>query len=245
MQRHPFLAGSSAGAMTLPFNNIFMTRNSGDSYTAVKEGKVENFGIHGFRIFRWGLVDAHVGERGRQGRLFVLHTQTKTKYSFGLDENTGFIDNGSELEMVGGGYGPKGTLIMQGTNITEGTFHYLTEGDKFHSDGSVEFANWKRPCENSTDPLTQSKSIFSHFRMVSLQYARSTVRTSHFGLSGLNPVVIVTFMKRENFKVMCGTINGNDHVSFSNMQISMGKRAPKEGFVGEENINMEKFYIDN
>jgi hypothetical protein len=245
LQRKPWLAGSSAGPMCTPARKIFYTRNSGDSYNAIRDGKVESFGEHGFSIFRHGVLDAHVGERGRQGRDMVLKLQASVRYAFGIDENTAIVeDNDSGILTV---VGEKGVAIFAGSSLEAATQHYLTEGDMFNTEnGEVRFAGWKTPCDNSTQKPSESTNIFSHYRRISLEYARWVERSGHRGSYGRNPVVVVAFSKQTETKTVCGERNGQTYTSFSGMQVAFTKGNAKDlGFFGDVPVNREATYLDN
>jgi len=229
--------------MVQPMANMLLTRNAIDSYDAVVRRAVP-FSPHSFKMFKRGLVDVHFSERGRQGRLFVFAWQTRTKWSFGIDENTGIIefDDGNLRVM-----GQNGVVIydMENANLENGTMHYLTEGDVLTTSGEILYPNWKLPCESPQIPRN-STNIFTQFKLISLDVARYNRRIKHTGIVGRNPVVQVTFEKLSNSRTMCGIFNGTSYVSFSHMSVSMTARTAQEvGKVGDEVVNMEPYYIDD
>jgi hypothetical protein len=234
-------AGSSAGAMVMPASNILYTRTSEDSYQAVSRERIANFGAHGFKFLKASaVVDSHVGERGRQGRTFVLAFQSKVRYGFGIDENTGFIERDDGIHFVG----QKGVTVFDKiTSMKDGTMHYLSDGDIIKEDGEIVLASWKTPCQNSTETPRVSTNIFAHFRQVSIQVAKFHENTRYKGIVGRSPVVEVQFMRKEGAKTVCGTKDGIEYVSFTNMGVSMGKATDQKVF-GDKVANMEPYYKD-
>jgi hypothetical protein len=237
MSKKP-LGGSSAGAMVMPISNILYTRTSEDSYQAVSRGRIASFGAHGFRFFKGGLVDSHVGERGRQGRIFMLALQSRAKYGFGIDENTGFIEKDGDLHFVG----QKGVTVFDHvTSMTDGTMHYLSFGDVLKANGDIELASWKTPCQNSTTQPRQSTNIFAHFRQVSIETAKFHENIRVKGIVGRSPVVEVQFMRKADAKTVCGEKDGIEYVSFTRMGVSMGK-ATNQKLMGDKVYQI--FYKD-
>jgi cyanophycinase-like exopeptidase len=236
------VAGSSAGAMVLPPNHILYTRTSEDSYRSVANGIIGSFGRSGLAFFKGGVVDSHVGERGRQGRVFVLTIQSKAKYGFGIDENTGFIEQANgDIEFVG----QKGVAVFEAaTSLADGTFHYLSNGDVLKSNGEIVLAAWKTSCQDSTEVPRNSTNIFTHFRQVSIQVAKFNQNVRHFGVVGRSPAIQVTFMRKPNAKTVCGTQNNQDYVSFTNMHVAMTKSFAA-ALQGDKVMNMEPYYRDD
>jgi len=228
--------------MVQPMANMLLTRNSIDSYEAVRDKRVP-FSPHAFKLFKRGLVDVHFSERGRQGRLFVFGWQTRTKWSFGIDENTGLIEmEDGNLVVIG----QNGVVVydMENANLLNGTMHYLTEGDVLTPSGQILYPPWKSSC-SSTQVPRNSTNIFTQFKLVSLEVARYERRIRHRGIVGRTPIVEVIFEKLANSRTMCGTFNGTNYVSFDHMSVSMNTATEKEiGYVGDEVVNMEPFYID-
>lgn len=216
------IAGSSAGAMTIPREAFFLTRSSEDSYQSIARGQVSGIVPKGLNMFSKGVIDPHMSERGRQGRLLVLTVQTKSQYGFGLDENTGFIEKeNGDLEVTGA----KGVVIYdKPSSLTDVTLHFLTTGDVLKDDGSIVFASWKQLCANLTEKPRETTTPFTHFREVSLQLARYHENLNWKGYSGRNPAVEVSLTKKDETKTVCGEREGNTHVSFSHMSASFSKQ---------------------
>lgn len=147
------LGGSSAGAAVM--SNPMIA--SGTSVGALNEGVhiLKNFDQEtgddqlflttGLGFFTHGIVDQHFLERGRFGRLLVASQYNKTRYGFGVDENSAMVYTGADesVEIVGA----SGLLIvdLQGATTPKGkrfalnnvTMHYLEKGDRFHlNDGT-------------------------------------------------------------------------------------------------------------
>jgi cyanophycinase-like exopeptidase len=169
IQKVKIMAGSSAGAMVQPMKDMLLTRNPIESYNAVVQRKVP-FSPHAFRAFRRGHVDVHFSERGRQGRLFVFAWMTKTRFAFGIDENTGIVEHeDGRIQVVG----EKGVVVydMISQSLSNGILHYLTEGDILLPDGRVVYPAWKRPCTLTDTPARNSTNIFMNFKQVSVEHA--------------------------------------------------------------------------
>jgi hypothetical protein len=218
--------------MVQPHSNLLITEVNPDSYRAVVNKQV-HFRPHGLKIFKNGLVDSHFSERGRQGRLFVLAWQTKSEWAFGVDENTALLEVNGKLRVIG----KNGVVVFQNSHsLTNGTVHYLTEGDEIDENGKIHFANWKTPCANPNPPKP-SRNIFYEFRARSLEVATYKQNYEYKGHVGSNPVVEVTLKTRPTFKVGCGSFNGTNYISFANMFVSMTTKTAEElGFVGVEHV---------
>jgi len=104
------VGGSSAGTDILQVTPMI---TGGESYPALVYGSYDYIddrypdnltydGAGGFGFFRYGLLDTHVGTRGRQGRMIRLMADLRgwdiTK-GVGIDENTALlvVDNMGEI----------------------------------------------------------------------------------------------------------------------------------------------------
>lgn len=241
IQKKQIVAGSSAGAMVQPMANMLLTRNPVDSYQAIVRRQVP-FSPHAFKLFNRGLVDVHFSERGRQGRLFVFAWQTRTRWAFGVDENTAIIEYPDGNIKVAG---QNGVVIfdMLNNNMKNGTMHFLTEGDILTKSGDILYPAWKSPCPPLSNLPPPSTNIFNQFRSISLNYAKYSGRESYRGVYGRSPIVEVVFDKRPNTRSMCGKFNNTQFESFSNMQVLMGVTS-KVDLIGDEYFNKESQYID-
>lgn len=103
----------------------------------------------GLKLFPWGILDTHFSERGRQGRLSVLVSQTNSPFGFGVDEATALVvshnSSISEFSVIGEG----GIYIVDNSLETNRQVltHYVTRNDQFSLNGegklSIKFAPWK------------------------------------------------------------------------------------------------------
>lgn len=104
-RRGGVISGSSAGAAIMS-NPMFM---EGDPLAALDFGIVETspgavLSNRGFGFFEGGIVDQHFGARGRLPRLLVALAHTKTRFGFGIDENTAMIVTGRyDIQAIGEG----------------------------------------------------------------------------------------------------------------------------------------------
>ncbi len=200
------VAGTSAGTAVMSggrFNGqrIPMITN-GDSFTGIQFGAFElpapalgcdkdqscNNGLSenhltyngngGLGLFRWGVLDTHFSERGRQGRLIRLLHDTQNRFGFGIDENTGLLvglqrnDNEPAVRMAV--IGESGVYVVdmasaakstEGTafNLSKVSTHYLTRGDELELNGDMlrsRFADWKFAPNNLAQPMLSSGDIF-------------------------------------------------------------------------------------
>lgn len=152
------LGGTSAGAAVM--SNPMIA--SGTSVGALTEGVhiLKNFDqdtgddqlflTTGLGFFTHGIVDQHFLERGRFGRLLVATQYNKTRYGFGIDENSAMVYTGADdsIEVIGA----SGLLIVDtlGSTVPKGkrfavnnvTMHYLEKGDRFNiKDGTFKLNN--------------------------------------------------------------------------------------------------------
>jgi cyanophycinase-like exopeptidase len=128
--------------MVQPQGNILLTRMETDSYRAISTGVVPLWPNAGFKLFQFnsGLIDVHFSERWRQGRLYQLAINTKKRFAFGIDEDSGIVEKDNIIEFVGS----KGTVTydMIHQDRDNGIYHYLTLGDKIDLNGVVTFPEW-------------------------------------------------------------------------------------------------------
>eukprot|EP01080_Neovahlkampfia_damariscottae_P006580 gene6580-10743_t len=242
------IGGSSAGAMVQPKKHILKTRQPVSSYQAVRGATIPK--MDGSKLFSnkdVGLVDSHFSERGRQGRLFVHAFQQKSRFSYGVDEDSAVMELHKTKEKLF--LGGRGVVVFDHKNmdLKNGRTHYLTQGDKMLKDGTVVFASWKKPCSLNARKPDASRRIFSDFKSRSFQVALFNENTAYSGLEGSNPTVEVILQKLKETKVMCGEYQGKGYVSFSNMFVSMATKTTEElkGRTGLPHINMEPYYIDD
>jgi cyanophycinase len=236
IRKKEIVAGTSAGAMIQPTRDIMITRHTAESYSAVASKQIY-YREHGFNLFTHGLVDVHFAERGRQGRLYVLAWATKSRFSYGVDENTALIQYpDGKMKVMGQG----GVLVYDATkpmtSFESGIMtHFLTEGDEIDADGKITFANWKKSCSTTKVPPS-SKNIFSEWRSRSIEVSQFEKPDFEYkGYVGSAPVVEVLMKKSGATKAMCGDQQGKHHASFSNLFVSIStKSIDQVGFGGNE-----------
>jgi cyanophycinase-like exopeptidase len=243
IKKKKIILGTSAGAMVMPMENMLLTRDSVSSYKAVVDGQLP-FRKETFKMFSMGLIDAHTSERGRQGRLMVFAKQTGAKFSFGIDENTAILEKEphSPIEIIG----EKGVVVFPKVeSLKNGKFHYLTHGDTMNQNGEVKFPEWKKPC-SSSNPPTPSTNIFTDFKSRSIEVAQYNKTSEPFkGHVGRTPVVEVVLQRHQDTKSMCGTFDGKEYISFSNLFVSMEVKTKEQlGFSADEASDKEPFEMD-
>jgi cyanophycinase len=83
------VAGTSAGAAALVEGPMV---TGGESYEALgRASGVSDRQRGGLRFFRFGLIDTHFAERGRQGRLIRLAARRRVGLAFGVDEDAALV----------------------------------------------------------------------------------------------------------------------------------------------------------
>ena len=149
-QQGGLIAGSSAGAAMMSSLMIV----GGTSLEATSFGLVtdpDQAGLlldQGLDFFKQGIVDQHFIKRGRFGRLLIALLNSKTRYGFGIDENTALFVMGDHA-WVTGEYGvfiidTDGIRIDDHQNIRNIQFSYLDDGDSIDLDtGMVHVAQDK------------------------------------------------------------------------------------------------------
>jgi cyanophycinase len=134
------VAGTSAGAAVLVDAPMVTGGESYDALARPRRLTARRGG--GLRLFRFGLVDTHFGERGRQGRIIRLAARHEIPLAFGIDENTALVVTDAlgprpAMRVVGKG----GVSIFDltrararrrgGWQIENVRSHYLLSGDSF------------------------------------------------------------------------------------------------------------------
>ncbi len=193
------IAGTSAGTVIHGggsyvrdrTKNIPMITN-GESYEALKNGlyisnksrkKVSYNQLGGFGFFKYGILDTHFGERGRQGRIVRLAWDTGIHDAYALDENTALVVTDLDtpqvkMSVVGKGGVSIFDLSQAGSNIGACRkvrsrywqlcgvkYTYLTQDDKYHPlSQKVTIASWKSSLtgkEKYRRPKDPSQDIFT------------------------------------------------------------------------------------
>ena len=134
------VAGTSAGAAVMVSAPMV---TGGESYDGLaRPRRVTDRRGGGLRLFRFGLIDTHFGERGRQGRILRLAARRGVDLAFGVDEDTALVVTGAlgarpALEVVGKGgvsiFDLAGARVARrgGWRIEKVRSHYLLSGDSF------------------------------------------------------------------------------------------------------------------
>ena len=134
------VAGTSAGAAVLVEAPMV---TGGESYDALaRPRRVTSRRGGGLGLFRFGLIDTHFGERGRQGRMIRLAARHGEPLAFGIDENTALVVTdalGSRPGMRVVGRGGVSVFDLTraraarrgGWRIDNVRSHYLLAGDSF------------------------------------------------------------------------------------------------------------------
>jgi cyanophycinase len=132
------VAGSSAGAAIM---STTMFRDAPDVLSVLKFGARDGkeidrgLGFVGAELF----VDQHFLKRGRLGRMLPVMVQNKYRLGLGVDENSGAVIRGDDVEIIGS----KGALVadlddavidksMQEFNLNNAKITYLERGDRFN-----------------------------------------------------------------------------------------------------------------
>ena len=134
------IAGTSAGAAALVSGPMI---TGGESHDALaRPRRLRDRPAGGLGLFRWGLIDTHFAERGRQGRLIRLAARRDAGLAFGVDEDTALVVEeplGARPRFRVIGRGGVGVFDLAGARWPRGgrfridgvRTHYLTRGDLF------------------------------------------------------------------------------------------------------------------
>ena len=119
----------------------------------------------GLALFRWGIMDTHFSERGRQGRLAQLAKDTNTRFAFGVDETTALSVSWADGQSDQPHFevkGQSGVYVVQNDGKTLLT-HYLTRGDRaglMSNQLNIAFAPWKQPHQQQADLPKNTPDLF-------------------------------------------------------------------------------------
>ena len=154
----------------------------------------------GLGLFKWGILDTHFSERGRQGRLAQLTLDTHSAFAFGVDEATALVVSnlqGAEpsFKVIGQGgvfiiensalqnsHGENQTIKadMNKTANSEVITHYINYGDTAHITNNtlqINLAEWKNlPVEQLTS-LNTTNALFkgSNYKLATEIMCRSNI----------------------------------------------------------------------
>ncbi|XP_063397536.1 cyanophycinase-like isoform X1 [Mytilus trossulus] len=167
------ISGSSAGAECMP-SAVMVWGGTGSSYNALQFGTYDGSEVSdrdyqlydkdgGLGLLDGFIIDAHFSDRGREGRLIRLlsdthHLHHGTDWGFGIDEDTAMVitNVGTENEKAEV-IGYKGvffadvsqsniTAKYHSYSITNVMVHYLTHGDSlFLKNKTMIFSSTKSP----------------------------------------------------------------------------------------------------
>jgi len=175
------VAGTSAGAAILNKDPMI---TGGESYDALRYGssttisgdRLSYDAKGGFGFFAEGLVDTHFSERGRQGRIIRLASDTGKTMAYGVDENTALVvtnegTTSARMEVIGANgvfLFDLGTAV-RGTSLDYSIYgvkaSYLTPGDVYTpSTKTFTFASYKTNIagkESYSTAMTPTTDIFS------------------------------------------------------------------------------------
>ncbi len=178
------VAGSSAGTA---IQNPAPMITGGESYNGLRYGSYSSVSSSnpddlsydaqgGFGLFKYGLIDTHFSERGRQGRIVRLASDRSKTMAYGVDENTALIVRNADttsanMQIVG----QNGVFIFDLSAATRGTgtnwsisnvkTTYLTDGDSWNpSNKTSSIASFKTALagrELYASATTPTRDVFS------------------------------------------------------------------------------------
>lgn len=179
----------------------------------------------GLGLFNAGIVDTHFSERDRHGRLVMLAAFTKTRFGFGIDENTALlVKQGAKSSLKMQVIGESGVFIadmqdaifksQSGKHQIIGLSHYLNHGDELALDtqnGQLLFsmAPGSKALEQKAMILNPKRGEFR--RQVAINCGtQSFHRWSNNNIAWLvNP--------SEDTRFVMNTAFGNETCSYSNL----------------------------
>ncbi len=152
------VAGTSAGAAIM---STTMFRDAPDVFKVLKFGAQEGreigrgLGFVGAHLF----VDQHFLRRGRLGRMLPVMAQKNYKLGLGVDENSGAVVSGNEVEVIGS----KGALVadlddaaidksLSHFNLKNARITYLESGDRFNLKTKAVMPSAQKIAGNKMDP---------------------------------------------------------------------------------------------
>jgi cyanophycinase-like exopeptidase len=203
-------------------NFMLLSRSSIESYTAILTGKVPHI-PYSTKIFQKGLIEVSISERFRQGKLFIFGWKTKSRWAFGIEDNTALIEQEDGTIVI---KGSKGVLVYDNelNELKNVKMHYLTEGDMIKGDRII-YPTWKKPCATHNNLPNPSRQIFRDFKNVSMALSNYHESATYVGVLSRDAGVVQVIMEKTVETVaMCGQFNQTSFHSFSNLKVSMGKR---------------------
>jgi cyanophycinase len=178
------IAGTSAGTA---IHNAAPMVTGGESYDALRYGSFSSIdpnhpddlsydALGGFGLFKYGLIDTHFSERGRQGRIVRLASDRSKTMAYGVDENTALVVTDADTSSVNMQViGQNGVFVFDLVGSTRGTgtswsisgvkATYLSDGDRYNpSTKTPTIASFKTNLagrELYTSAATPTRDIFS------------------------------------------------------------------------------------
>lgn len=203
----------------------------------------------GLGLFHWGIMDTHFSERGRQGRLVKLVTDTNTAFAFGVDEATALVvgnlttDNPTFNVM-----GQSGVFVVENSNATatntnvENTIdaqaetsvitHYISRDDTANikdTKFTLNIAPWKNTDSETIKIPENTKHIFDgkRYQQTAELLCRSTSKVFFASDNWKNHRILIETYKQEESQQGFGAvrINGVDtgYCSYKNYSFSFPK----------------------
>ncbi|HLU68703.1 MAG TPA: cyanophycinase, partial [Kofleriaceae bacterium] len=245
--RGAVIAGTSAGAAALVSAPMV---TGGESHDALaRPRRLRDRPAGGLGFFRWGLIDTHFAERGRQGRLIRLAARRDVELAFGVDEDTALVverplGDRPRFRVIGRGgvgvfdlararYPRGGRFRIEGVRA-----HYLTRGDRYDPrTRRPSIARWKQPDARPRGARRADRAdLFSAVDPATGRRARprAFVRTSMAASSSRAPVVghpagdpswVVTVRRGRGAGRFRGVDRGRAAASYRNMRVDIRPRA--------------------
>lgn len=196
--------------------------------------------LGGLDLFKYGLLDTHFSERGRQGRIIRLAAEVGEDMTYGVDENTALIVSNIDtpdvkMEVLG----ENGVFIsdLSGANVKEKDYWsisgvnttYLTEGDVFDPLTKTAKFPEKSRFRGTEDTTVEARNIFSRKRDGSWTNPRRFTETA-----------IDLFESKS--AIAKGKSRETDPVQY---KVAMQKTRNSQGFIGLDNQGEERIsFVD-
>ncbi|GAA5216052.1 cyanophycinase [Corallincola platygyrae] len=201
----------------------------------------------GLKFFPWGVMDTHFSERGRQGRLMRLASDTQSRWGVGVDEATALLvaptKTGADFRVIGqGGVYWIDTATTErvetprGLKLKQGISYYLTRDDlasmSLQSDLSVTFAPWKKPVaqESAISKRMTSEDVLegSHYKQLAEAFCYSSSNKANGRSYKRDPEWWLTLEKVKQTKSSVAEVDVNGQkarwCSYQNLVVSFEPR---------------------
>lgn len=249
LQDGKFIVGGTSAGTAVMSGGIFSNKNlpmitNGQSNTAIVRGaKKDQLPIEGCQksnqcdidllnddltyrsmgglgLFKWGILDTHFSERGRQGRLAQLTLGTSSSFAFGVDEATALVVrnlNGEEpsFNVIGQG----GVFIIENS-----TFEYINSDNTTIKDNSNEngysevithYINYGDSARITNNKLHINLADWKNLPVEKIP----SLNTIHNLFKGSNYKLSTEIMCRSNIEKLAATDSWND----KNIEIAITK----------------------